>query len=101
MSNVWIGLFDVTGPKGHQTLDGNRGACVWMAAQAESADHLVARVKDAMLKLGLTVSEAEQISEVINDDDLSEALLDLLPEARQNEGSVVCGTWHFFKNFDA
>jgi hypothetical protein len=101
MSKVWIGLFDVTGPKSNQTLDGNSGACVWMAAQAESADQLVARVKDAMLKLGLTVSEAEQISEVIDDDNLSEALLNLLPEARRNERSVVCGTWHFFKNFDA
>jgi hypothetical protein len=101
MPNVWIGLFDVTAPKGNQILGANSGACVWMAAQAESADHLVARVKDAMLKLGLTVSEAEQISEVIDDDNLSEALLDLLPEARRNEGSVVCGTWHFFKNFDA
>lgn len=101
MNSIWVGLFEVTGPPENSMLDGNIGACVWMAAQAQSAEHMELRVKDAMRKLELTVVDSEQVSEVVNEDDLSEAVWQLLPEAKQNEASVVCGTWHLFKNFDA
>ena len=54
-----------------------------------------------MRDLGLTVVESKQVQEVVDEDDLPEALAALIPEARRNVESVVCGTWHLFKNHDA
>ena len=101
MNPIWIGLFDVTGPRDNPTLDGNAGACLWIAAQAEDAAKLELRAKNAMRDLGLTVVESEQMQEVVDENDLPEALAALIPEARRNVESVVCGTWHRFKNHDA
>jgi hypothetical protein len=101
MNPIWIGLFDVTGPRDNQILDGNAGACLWIAAQAEDAAKLTLRATNVMLDLGLTLIDSEQLQEVIDEDDLSEELAKLIPEARRNVDSVVCGTWHYFKNQDA
>ncbi len=49
---------------------------------------------------GLTVIESEQMQEVVDEDALSEELASLVPEARRNVESVVCGTWHFYKHHD-
>jgi hypothetical protein len=54
-----------------------------------------------MGKLGLNLIESEQLQEVINEDDLSEAVAELIPQARRDVEPVVCGTWHKFKNQDA
>jgi hypothetical protein len=54
-----------------------------------------------MHDLGLAVVESEQLQEVTNEDDLREELANLVPEARRNVGSVVCGTWYYYKNHDA
>jgi hypothetical protein len=82
-------------------LDGNAGAFMWIAAQAEDAAKLQLRAKNVMADSGLTVIESEQLQEVINKDDLSEEQAELIPEARRNVESVVCGTWHYFKNHEA
>jgi len=101
MNPVWIGLFDVTGPRDNPMLDGNVGACLWIAAQAEDAAKLNLRAANAMHDLGLTVVESEQLQEVADEDELPAELAKLIPEARRNVESVVCGTWHRFKNHNA
>jgi hypothetical protein len=101
MNPIWIGLFDVTGPRDNPMLDGNAGACLWIAAQAEDADKLRVRATNVMRDLGLIVVESEQLREVIDEDDLPVELAALIPEAKHNVESVVCGTWHHFKNHDA
>lgn len=55
----------------------------------------------AMKDLGLTVIDSEEIGEVIDEDQLSDAQWELLPEAKRNARSVVCGTWHRFRHQDA
>jgi hypothetical protein len=101
MNPIWIGLFDVTGPRDNPMLDGNAGACLRIAAQAEDSAKLQLRATKVMRDLGLTVVEVENLQEVIDEDGLSEELAKLIPEARRNIESVVCGTWHYFKNLDA
>ena len=101
MNPIWIGRFEVTGPRENSLLDGNAGAFLWIAAQAEDAAKLRLRVKNVMADDGLTVVEDDDLQEVTDEDDLSEELAKLIPEARRNVESVVCGTWHFFKNHDA
>ena len=101
MNPIWIGLFDVTGPRNNPMLAGNVGACIWIAAQAEDAAKLQLRATNVMQNLGLTVVESEKLQEVINEHDLSEELAKLIPEARRNVESVVCVTWHYFKHQDA
>jgi hypothetical protein len=101
MNPIWIGLFDVTGPRDNPILDGNAGACLWICAQAEDATKLQLRATNAMNDLGLAVVESEQLQEVVDEGDLSEELAALVPEARRNIESVVCSTWHYFKNQDA
>jgi hypothetical protein len=101
MNPIWVGKFEVTAPAENEFLEGNAGAFVWVAAQAASAENLVARMDDAMKKLGLTVVDSEKIEEVIGEDKFSNGVSELFPEARRNVESVVCGTWHRFRNFDA
>jgi hypothetical protein len=101
MNPIWIGLFTVTGPRDNPVLDGFVGACLWIAAQAEDDAKLHLRVTNVMNDDGLTVVEAEQLQEVTDESELSEEQADLIPEARRNVESVVCGTWHKFKNHDA
>lgn len=101
MSSVWIGFFTLTGPRENPMLDGNVGACLWIAAQAEDQAKLHLQATYAMKDLGLTVVEAEDLQEVLDESELSEEQEKLIPEARRNVESVVCGTWHRFKNHDA
>lgn len=101
MNPIWVGLFTVTGPRENSILQGNDGACLWIAAQAEGAAKLQLRATNVMRDLGLTVTEAENIEEVIEKDDLQEEVAKLIPEARRDVESVVCGTFHLFKNHDA
>jgi hypothetical protein len=98
---IWFGLFTVTGPKDNAMLKGDAGACLWIAAQAEDAAKLRLRVENVMRELGLTVVEDEGLQEVQDEDDLSEEVWKLIPQARRDVESVVCGTWHKFKHHDA
>ena len=82
-------------------LKGDAGACLWIAAQAEDAAKLRLRVENVMRELGLTVVEDEGLQEVQDEDDLSEEVWKLIPQARRDVESVVCGTWHKFKHHDA
>ena len=100
MNPIWIGLFDVTGSRDNPVLEANAGASLWIAAQAEDAAKLRLRAANVMLDAGLTVVESEQLQEVIDEDDLSEELAKLIPEARRKVEALVCGTWHCFKDQD-
>ena len=101
MNPIWVGLFTVTGPKKSNILKGHAGACLWIAAQAEDAAKLITRAEFAMRNLGLTVVESELLQEVQDEDDLSEEASKLIPQARRDVESVVCGTWHKFRHHDA
>jgi hypothetical protein len=101
MSSIWVGMFDVTGPKDNGILGGFAGAWLWIAAQAEDAAQLETRVQYAMRDLGLQVVDKQDLQEVVNDDDLSEEVWELIPEARRNVESIVCGTWHKYRSQDA
>jgi hypothetical protein len=98
---IWVGMFEVSGPRDNAMLEGSAGAFLWIAAQAEDAAKLMTRVEYVMGKLGLNVVDSEQLQEVCNEDEVSEAVAELIPQARLDEESVVCGTWHKFKNHDA
>ena len=101
MNPIWVGMFDVTGPKDNAMLKGYAGAWLWIAAQAEDSAKLETRVEHAMRELGLQIVDKEDLREVVNEDDLSEEVGKLIPEARRNVESVVCGTWHKYKTHDA
>ncbi len=101
MNPVWIGKFEVSAVPENEFLEGYAGAFVWVAAQAVSAENLVARMTHAVKELGLTVIDSESVEEVVDETILSDSVFELLPEAKRNFNSVVCGTWHRFKNHDA
>jgi len=98
---IWFGMFNVTGPKEAALLDGYAGAWLWIAAQAEDSVRFVSRAEHAMRELGLCIVEHEDVQRVENEDELSESIRELIPEARSNPESVVCGTWHRYKGQDA
>jgi hypothetical protein len=101
MSSIWVGMFEVTGPKDNGILDGFAGAWLWVAAQAEDAAKLETRVQYAMRDLGLQVVDKQDLQEVVNQDDISEEVWELIPEARRSMESIVCGTWHKYRSQDA
>jgi hypothetical protein len=98
---IWVGKFEVSGPRNNAMLEGSAGAFLWIAAQAEDAAKLMTRVEYAMGKLGLNVVDSEQLHDVCNEDELSETVAELISQASRDEESVVCGAWHKFKNHDA
>ena len=100
MNPVWVGMFNVTGPREAAILDGHAGAWLWIAAQAIDSANFVSRASHAMDELGLCVVEHEDIERVTDEDDLSETVWKLIPEARSNSELVVCGTWHLYKAQD-
>jgi hypothetical protein len=95
MNPIWIGKFEVSALPDNEFLEGDLGAFVWVAAQAVSAENLTQRMTHAMKELGLTVIGSEDVQEVVDE------TIDLLPEAKRNSNSVICGTWNRFTNFDA
>jgi hypothetical protein len=102
MNPLWVGFFEVTGPpRSNAMLEGHAGAFLWIAAQAEDAAKLEIRAAYAMNDLGLTVVSSEHLQEAVDENDLSAEVWELIPEARRNVESVVCGTWYRFKNHDA
>jgi hypothetical protein len=101
MNPVWVGKFEISAPPENAFLEGDAGAFVWVAAQADSAENLIQRMTHAMKELGLSVVDSEEVREVTDETTLSDAVFDLLPEAKRNFNSVVCGTWHKYKNQDA
>ena len=76
------------------------GSWLWIAAQAEDAAKLTTRVEYAMRELGLQMVDKDYLQKVANEDDLFEDASELIPEARRNVESVVCGTWHKYKYHD-
>jgi len=101
MTSIWVGMFDVTGRKDNAILNGFAGAWLWIAAQAEDAAKLDLRVANALGELGLQVVDRQCVQEVLDEGDLPENIRQLIPEARSNVESVVCGTWHKYKSQDA
>ena len=85
---VWVGMFNVTGPRELAILDGDAGAWLSMAAQAKDAANFVARASHAMNGLGLCVVEHEDVECVEDENQLSESVSELIPEARSNAESV-------------
>lgn len=51
--------------------------------------------------LDLSVVEHEDVERVKDESDLSESVSALIPEARSNSESIVCGTWHMYRSQDA
>jgi len=98
---IWVGQFEISGPRQHPWLDGCAGAFVWIAAQAEDAAKLQLRVTNVLRDNGLSLMSSEEIHEVFDEDALPENLADLIPEARRNVESVVLGSLHLFRNQDA
>ena len=61
MNPVWVGMFNVTGPRDVAIVDGDAGAWLWIAAQAKDAANFVARASHAMNGLGLSVVAHEDV----------------------------------------
>jgi hypothetical protein len=98
---IFVGCFQLSGPRINPYSEGYAGAFVWIAAQAEDEAKLRLKVESAARRLGLIVAEGDDLEEVIDEARFSEAVAELLPEARRNVESVVFGTWHMFQNQDA
>jgi hypothetical protein len=101
MNPIWIGKFEVSALPDNEFLEGDLGAFVWVAAQAVSAENLIQKMTHAMKEHGLTVIGSEDVQEVMDETMISDSVFDLLPEAKRNSNSVVCGTWHRFTNVDS
>jgi len=97
MKPVWVGRFEVTGPRDHKYMNGYGAAFLWMASQANGGDQLRERVDIAMHADGLKVIKADDIQEVVDETKLSQEVKRLLRESRRHGDAVVCGPFHGFE----
>jgi RimJ/RimL family protein N-acetyltransferase len=97
LSPIWVGRFEVTGPRNNKNLDGYTQAFLWIAARAEDEPHLRAQVDAAMQQLGLTVVRGDDIELAGHDDKYSQEVRKLLREAKRTVGTVICGKCHGFE----
>jgi RimJ/RimL family protein N-acetyltransferase len=97
LNTIWVGRFEVTGPRDHKYMGGYAAAFLWIAAQAEDAEQLRSRVDHAMEKSGLAVVKGEEVKQVVEEAGLSQEVRRLLREARRHGDSVVCGPFHGYE----
>jgi RimJ/RimL family protein N-acetyltransferase len=57
-----LGRFEVHGPRDHAQMRGYPAAYTWVVAQADSPQHLIERVTQAMASSGLRVVSSEQVA---------------------------------------
>jgi RimJ/RimL family protein N-acetyltransferase len=97
MNPVWVGRFEVTGPRDHKYMSGYGAAFSWMASQASGAAQLCERVDVAMRADGLKVVKADEVHEVVDETKLSLEVKRVLRESRRHGDAVVCGPFHGFE----
>jgi len=97
MNPVWVGRFEVTGPRDHKYMNGYAAAFLWMASQARNAEQLRERVELTMRADGLEVIKADDIQEVVDETRLSQEVKRVLRESRRHGDAVVCGPFHGFE----
>ena len=95
---IWIGRFQVKGPRDHKLLNGYSTAYLWVASQAESAEHLKERVQLSLQENGLTVISGERVELVTDDEGHSYEIKKLVRDARRNPDSVACGVFQGFED---
>ncbi len=95
---VWIGRFQVSGPRDNPHLAGHPAAALWVAAQADDEPALTNRVTLTMQQHGLTVTRADRLQIITDDAAQPFELRKLLRDARRNPDSVACGHFGGFED---
>ncbi len=95
---VWIGRFHVAGPRDNPHLAGHPSASLWVAAQADDASALTARVTLTLQQRGLTVTRADRLELITDAAAQPFDLRRLLRDARRNPGAVACGAFQGFED---
>ena len=96
---VFIGKFELSGPRDHKALDGYPAAFVWAAAQAVDESAFISRVERNMQKEGLTVTRGQNIEQVLDDTKIIPEARRLLREARRQPDLIICGKYHGFEHY--
>ncbi len=97
LNPIWVGRFEVTGPRGNKYLEGYTQAFLWIAARAEDATSLQSHVEAALQRLNLTFVRSEDVEVARADDKYSLEVRKLLHEAKRTVDTVICGKCHGFE----
>jgi len=95
---VWIGRFQVTGPRDNRYLNGHAAAYLWVASQADGEATLKERVRSALKVNGLAVAKGDRLELIHDDAALSYELRKLIRAARRDSDSVACGKFQGFED---
>jgi RimJ/RimL family protein N-acetyltransferase len=95
---VWIGRFQVKGPRDHKLLNGYSTAYLWVASQAEGAEQLQQRVRLSLEQNGLTVTRGDRVELVEDDTNHTYEIKKLVRDARRNPDAVACGVFQGFED---
>jgi hypothetical protein len=101
MADVWAGLTEVSKDEGCELDFSGVAAFVWWAAQAESAESFVGKVKGALTHYKLVLIELGEVRRFEETDDVSEELHEMVDRARQNENWVLFGTFYIYPHHAA
>jgi RimJ/RimL family protein N-acetyltransferase len=96
LSPVWVGRFEVNGPRGNDHLDGYTHAFLWVAGRAHDALSLKSQVTANLHALALSVVRGDEIEEALHEDKYSDEVRKLIREAKRNI-TLICGKPHGFE----
>ena len=98
LTPIWIGRFQVKGPRDHKLLNGYSNAYLWVASQAEAAAQFKQRVELSLKEHGLTITSSDRIELITDDSNHVYEIKKLVRDARRNLDSVACGVFQGFED---
>jgi hypothetical protein len=101
MSDVWVGLTEVSKSEGCELDFNGAAAFVWWATQADSEEGFVSKLSDALKHYKLVLRELSEMRRFEDANTVSEELRDMVDRARQDANWVLFGTFFIYPHYAA
>ncbi len=101
MSDVWVGLTEVTKDEGCELEFNGVGAFVWWAAQADSAEIFLRKLGRALGFYGLVLIEVTTIRRFDETKETSGEIYEMAQLVKKDANCTLFGTFRTYRHHDA
>jgi hypothetical protein len=101
VTDVWVGLTEVSRGEGCELDFQGVAAFVWWATQADSEERFLTELKNVLEYYKLVLIEVTGIRRFEDTDDVSDGLFEMVERVRENEKWVLFGTFFSYPHHGA